>query len=56
MSCAIGGKVRLPIVGAGGISGAHIRGSLEHKGNVECVALSDVSEANLKRRSEQLGN
>ena len=38
------GKVRLAIVGAGGISGAHVRGILEHKDRIECVALCDVSE------------
>jgi len=48
-------KVRLAIVGAGGISGAHAEGILQHPGKVECTALCDVSPANLETRSKQLG-
>ena len=55
MSKKINGKVRLAIIGAGGISGAHAKGILEHRDLVECVALCDVSKDNLLRRSEQLG-
>lgn len=48
-------KVKLAIIGAGGISGAHAGGILKHQDKVECVALCDVSEANLDARSKQLG-
>ena len=48
-------KVNLAIIGCGGISGAHARGLLAQKDKVNCVALCDISEANLKARSEQLG-
>ena len=51
----IEGKIRMAIVGAGGISGAHVRGIVEHKDKVECTALCDVSEDNLRKRCEQLG-
>jgi predicted dehydrogenase len=51
----MGKKVRMAIIGSGGISHAHARGMIEHKDKVECVALCDVSEANLKTRNEQLG-
>ena len=48
-------KVRLAIIGAGGISGAHAKGILAHADQVECVALCDVSADNLRARNEQLG-
>ena len=48
-------KVRLAIIGAGGISNAHAKGILAHAGQVECVALCDVSADNLRARNEQLG-
>ena len=51
----IRGKVRLAIVGTGGISGAHAKGILAHPEAVECVALCDISEKNMKGRSDQLG-
>lgn len=51
----IKGKIRMAIVGAGGISGAHVRGIAEHKDKVECTAICDVSENNLRKRCEQLG-
>lgn len=47
--------VRVAIVGAGGISGAHGRGYLKHADRIRCTALVDLSPDNLKRRSEQLG-
>jgi predicted dehydrogenase len=49
-------KVRLAIIGAGGISGAHAGGILKHQDKIDCVALCDVSESNLDARSKQLGN
>lgn len=48
-------KVRVAIIGAGGISGEHAKGILAHSEEVECVALCDVSETNLRARNEQLG-
>ena len=48
-------KVRLAIIGAGGISGEHAKGVLAHAQHVECVALCDVSQENLQKRNEQLG-
>jgi predicted dehydrogenase len=48
-------KLRVAIIGAGGISKQHVGGILEHQHKIECVALCDVSQENLKARSEQLG-
>ena len=55
MASKIKGKVRLAIIGSGGITGAHARGILEHADKVTCVALCDTSEAMLDARDEQLG-
>ena len=55
MKKKIEGKVRIAIIGTGGISQPHARGMLAHRDKVECTALCDVSEANLKARSDQLG-
>lgn len=55
MKKRIRGKVRIALIGAGGISRAHARGFLEHRSRVECVALCDVSEENLAARDAQLG-
>ncbi len=49
-------KVKTAIIGAGGISGAHAYGFQHYSDKIECVALCDVSEANLDERSKQLGN
>ena len=48
-------KVKLALIGAGGISGAHAGGILKHPDKVECVALCDVSPQNLDARAQQLG-
>jgi predicted dehydrogenase len=48
-------KVRLAIIGAGGISSAHATGILAHSDVIECVALCDVSDDNLAKRNKQLG-
>lgn len=45
----------MAIVGAGGIAGVHVRGIVEHKDKVECTALCDVSEDNIRKRCGQLG-
>ena len=47
-------KVRLAIIGADGISHEHAKGVLQHQDKIECVALCDVSEANLDARAKQL--
>jgi predicted dehydrogenase len=51
----IKGKIRLAVIGAGGIARAHARGIGEHKDRIECAALCDISENNLKKRCEELG-
>lgn len=48
-------KVKLALIGAGGISNAHTLGLLEHSDKIECVALCDVSEENIAARKKQLG-
>jgi len=55
MAGKVKGKVKVAIIGSGGITGGHARGILEHSDRVECVALCDISERNLKARSDQLG-
>jgi predicted dehydrogenase len=40
-------KVKLALIGAGGISQAHANGILAHQDKVECVAICDVSEDKL---------
>ena len=55
MNPSASSKVRLAIIGAGGISHQHAIGVLDHADLVECVALCDVSEDNLRARNEQLG-
>lgn len=55
MTGTVNGKVRVAFIGTGGISRHHASGILAHSDKVECVALCDISEANLKIRSEQLG-
>jgi predicted dehydrogenase len=49
-------KVKLALIGAGGISYVHGNGILAHQDKIECVALCDVSEKNLDDRAKQLGN
>lgn len=48
-------KIKLALIGSGGISGAHAGGILAHQDKIECVALCDVSESNLEARAKQLG-
>ena len=55
MSSKVKSPVRLAIIGCGGISKNHGGGILANAGKVKCVALCDISEENLKARSEQLG-
>ncbi len=55
MTQSIPQKVHLAIVGAGGISAAHAEGIKANSDRLECVALCDISEDNLRARSKQLG-
>ena len=48
-------KVRLGLIGAGGIAEAHINGILAHPDKVECVAMCDVVAENIDKRAKQLG-
>jgi predicted dehydrogenase len=54
MTSKVNGVVRVAIIGSGGISAAHGKGFIKYKDRIKCVALCDVSEDNLKKRSEQL--
>jgi predicted dehydrogenase len=48
-------KVKVALIGTGGISWLHAAGILAHQDKIECVALCDVSESNLEARAQQLG-
>lgn len=48
-------KLRVALIGAGGISAAHAKGALLHPDKLEYVALCDVSAENLQKRKAQLG-
>jgi predicted dehydrogenase len=48
-------KIKLALIGSGGISHMHVAGMLAHPDKIECVALCDISEANLDARAGQLG-
>jgi predicted dehydrogenase len=54
MAAKVSGAVRVALIGSGGISKAHGNGFLKHASKIKCVALVDVSQENLKARSEQL--
>src|SRR5438128_2405050 len=54
MAAKINGAVRVGLIGAGGISGAHGQGFLKHSDKIKCVAMADISQDNLKKRGEQL--
>ena len=49
-----GKKLRLAFIGAGGIAGAHMR-CFQEMDDVEMVAMADISEAALERRSKEYG-
>src|SRR5215213_6511473 len=51
----VNGVVRVGLVGSGGISAAHAKGFIKYADKIKCVALCDVSQDNLKKRSDQLG-
>lgn len=48
-------KLRLALLGTGGIAGAHVRSIIALPDLIECTALCDVSADNLRRRNEMLG-
>src|SRR5215212_9524857 len=54
MAQKVNGVVRVALIGSGGISAAHGKGFIKYKDKIQCVALCDVSDDNLKKRSEQL--
>ena len=54
MASKVNGPVRVALIGSGGISGEHVRGFVKYADKIKCVALVDVSQENLKRRSDQL--
>lgn len=56
MSQQLQPRIKVAIIGTGGIAGAHVQGMLARADKVECVALCDVSDANLALRAGQLGN
>lgn len=49
-----GKKLRLAFIGAGGIAGTHMR-CFKEMDDVEMVAMADISEAALERRSKEYG-
>ena len=55
MAKSVNGVVRVGLIGSGGISAAHGKGFIKYADRIKCVALCDVSQENLKKRSEQLG-
>src|SRR5581483_11056574 len=56
MESKITRPVRIAFIGAGGISGAHGQAFVNHPDQLRCVALCDVSQENLKKRSDQLSS
>ena len=53
MASKEGGVVRVGLIGAGGISGAHVKGFIKHREKIRCVAMVEVSQENVKKRTEQ---
>ncbi|BDZ45703.1 Gfo/Idh/MocA family protein [Naasia aerilata] len=49
------GKIRVGLIGAGGIAGAHVKGYLENPDTTVLVAVADPVEANAQRRAEPAG-
>ena len=49
-------KLKVALLGAGGIARVHVAGILAHADKLECVALCDVSDDALELRAAQLGN
>ncbi|MCU1438378.1 MAG: oxidoreductase [Naasia sp.] len=49
------GRIRVGLIGAGGIAGAHVKGYLANPDTTLLVAVADPAEANAKRRAELAG-
>jgi predicted dehydrogenase len=47
--------VRIGLIGAGGIAGAHVKGYVSSPDTVQVTAVADVSNENAKRRAEETG-
>ncbi|HEY8587988.1 MAG TPA: Gfo/Idh/MocA family oxidoreductase [Naasia sp.] len=47
--------LRVGLIGAGGIAGAHVKGYLANPGTTRLVAVADPVEANAQRRAEPAG-
>jgi predicted dehydrogenase len=48
-------EIKVGLIGAGGIAGAHIRGYREHAARIGITAVADVSEKAAAARAEELG-
>ncbi|WP_210480315.1 Gfo/Idh/MocA family protein [Naasia sp. SYSU D00948] len=48
-------KIRVGLIGAGGIAGAHVKGYLANRDTTELVAIADPVAANAARRAEPTG-
>lgn len=55
MSARIEGKIKLAIIGCGGIAHAHANGLNALRDRIECVALCDIASSNIDLLSERLG-
>jgi len=54
MAKRVSGKVRVGVIGSGGIAGAHAKGYVDFASKIEVVALADVSEENMDQFSKQI--
>jgi predicted dehydrogenase len=48
-------RIRVGLIGAGGIAGAHIRGYREHADRIAVTAVADIGASALQRRTGELG-
>ena len=55
MATKVNGVVRVALIGCGGIASAHAKALVANASKIKCVALVDVSQDNLKKRSDELG-
>lgn len=51
----VSGPVRVGLIGAGGIAGAHLKGFIKHRDKLHCIAMADVSQESIQKRAEQVG-
>ncbi|WP_210508511.1 Gfo/Idh/MocA family protein [Naasia sp. SYSU D00057] len=49
------GKIRVGLIGAGGIAGAHVKGYLENPDTVQLVAVADPVQEHAERRAQLTG-